>query len=107
LVSRKNATLRDPVIEQQVSLLVKKAILLTYNKNKTMKTLIITNEIYQNWIDAEKQMAIYDGDDHPAVISHGEIGYAIFGDNLEQTRTWIYDNCENPITIEDLKQFEK
>ena len=72
-----------------------------------MKTLIITNEIYQNWIDAEKQMAIYDGDDHPAVISHNEIGKAIFGDNLEQVRTFISDNCENQITIEDLKQFEK
>ena len=71
-----------------------------------MKTLIITNEIYQNWIDAEKQMAIYDGDDHPAVITHNEIGKAIFGDNLEQAIAFIYDNCENPITIEDLKQFE-
>ena len=72
-----------------------------------MKILEITNEIYQNWIDAEKQMAIYDGDDHPAVISHNEIGKAIFGDNLEQARTWIYGNCEKAITIEDLKQFEK
>lgn len=72
-----------------------------------MKTLEITNQIYQNWIDAEKQMAIYDGDDHPAVILHSEIGNAIFGDNLEQARTWIYDNCDKPITIEDLKQFEK
>ncbi len=72
-----------------------------------MKTLEITNEIYQNWIDAEKQMAIYDGDDHAAVITHSEIGYAIFGDNLEQATTWIYDNCEKAITIEDLKQFEK
>ena len=72
-----------------------------------MKTLQITNEIYQNWIDAEKQMAIHDGDDHPAVISHKEIGYAIFGDNLEQARTWICDNCNKAITIEDLKQFEK
>jgi len=72
-----------------------------------MKTLEITNEIYQNWIDSEKRMAIYDGDDHPAVISHSEIGYAIFGDNLEQARTWIYDNCDKAITIEDLKQFEK
>ena len=72
-----------------------------------MKTLQITNEIYQNWIDAEKQMAIYDGDDHPAVISHNEIGKAIFGDNLEQARTWIYNNCENQITIKNLKQFEK
>ena len=72
-----------------------------------MKTLIITKEIYQNWIDAEKQMAIYDGDDHPAVISHSEIGKAIFGDNLEQAIAFIYDNCKNLITIEDLKQFEK
>ena len=72
-----------------------------------MKTLVITNEIYQNWIDAEKQMAIYDGDDHPAVISHKEIGKAIFGDNLEQAIAFIYDNCKNQITIEDLKQFEK
>lgn len=73
-----------------------------------MKTLEITNEIYQNWIDAEKQMAIYDGDDHPAVITHNEIGKAIFGDNLEQATTWIYDNCcDKAITIEDLKQFEK
>ena len=71
-----------------------------------MKTLPITNEIYQNWIDVEKQMAIYDGDDHPAVISHSEIGKAIFGDNLEQARTWIYDNCKKAITIEDTKQFE-
>ena len=72
-----------------------------------MKTLIITKEIYQNWIDAEKQMAVYDGDDHPAVITHNEIGKAIFGDNLEQAIAFIYDNCKNPITIEDLKQFEK
>ena len=72
-----------------------------------MKTLEITKEIYQNWIDAEKQMAIYDGDDHPAVITHKEIGKAIFGDNLEQAIAFIYDNCKNPITIEDLKQFEK
>ena len=74
-----------------------------------MKTLIITNEIYQNWIDAERQMFIYDGDNHPAFTSHNEIGKAIFGDNLEQARTWIcvLYNCEDPITIEDLKQFEK
>ncbi len=75
--------------------------------NENQKLLFITNEIYQNWIDAEKQMAIYDGDDHPAVISHNEIGKAIFGDNLEQAIAFIYDNCENQITIEDLKQFEK
>jgi len=72
-----------------------------------MKTLQITNEIYKNWIDAEKQMAICDGDEHPAVITHDEIGKAIFSDNLEQAIAFIYDNCENPITIEDLKQFEK
>ena len=72
-----------------------------------MKTLQITKEIYQNWIDAEKQMAIYDGDDHPAVISHSEIGHAIFGDNIEQAIAFIYDNCNKAITIEDLKQFEK
>jgi len=72
-----------------------------------MKTLQITNEIYQNWIDAEKQMAIFDGDDHPAVITHNEIGKAIFGDNHEQAIAFICDNCENQITIEDLKQFEK
>jgi len=72
-----------------------------------MKILEITNEIYQNWIDAEKQMAISDGDDHAAVITHSEIGYAIFGDNLEKATTWIYDNSDKPITIEDLKQFEK
>ena len=72
-----------------------------------MKTLQITNEIYQNWIGVEKRMAIYDGDDHPAVITHSEIGKAIFGNNLEQARTWIYNNCENQITIKNLKQFEK
>ena len=72
-----------------------------------MKTLIITNEIYQNWIDAEKQMAIFDGDDHPAVITHDEIGKAIFGNNDEQAIAWICDNCDKAITIEDLKQFEK
>ncbi len=72
-----------------------------------MKTLEITKEIYQKWIDVEKQMAIYDGDDHPAFISHNEIGKAIFRDNLEQARTWIYGNCEKAITIKDLKQFEK
>ena len=75
--------------------------------NENQKLLFITNEIYQNWIDAEKQMAIYDGDDHPAVISHNEIGKAIFGNNFEQARTWIYDNCDKAITIKDLKQFEK
>ena len=76
--------------------------------NENQKLLFITNEIYQNWIDAEKQMAIYDGDDHPAVITHNEIGKAIFGDNLEQTINWIGDNCcDKAITIEDLKQFEK
>jgi hypothetical protein len=72
-----------------------------------MKTLEITNQIYQNWIDVEKRMAIYDGDDHPAVITHSEIGYAIFGDNLEKARTWICVNSEKAITIKDLKQFEK
>ena len=72
-----------------------------------MKTLEITNEIYQNWIDAEKQMAIYDGVDHPAVISHDEIGKAIFGDNHEQAIAFIHNNCDKTITIEDLKQFEK
>ena len=71
-----------------------------------MKTLQITNEIYQNWIDAEKQMAIYDGDDHPAVITHNEIGKAIFGDNLEQAIAFICDNWNKAITTEDLKQFE-
>ena len=75
--------------------------------NENQKLLFITNEIYQNWIDAEKRMAIYDGDDHPAFISHNEIGKAIFGDNLEKAITWICDNCEKAITIEDLKQFEK
>ena len=75
--------------------------------NENQKLLFITNEIYQNWIDAEKQMAIYDGDDHPAVISHNEIGKAIFGDNDEQAIAFIYDNCDKAITIEDLKQFEK
>ena len=74
--------------------------------NENQKLLFITNEIYQNWIDAEKQMAIYDGDDHPAVISHNEIGKAIFGDNLEQAIAFIYDNCDKAITIENLKQFE-
>jgi len=75
--------------------------------HQNQKLLLVTNVIYQNWIDAEKQMAIYDGDDHPAVISHNEIGKAIFGDNFEQARTWIYNNSIKPITIEDLKQFEK
>ena len=75
--------------------------------NENQKLLFITNEIYQNWIDAEKQMALYDGDDHPAVITHSEIGYAIFGNNLEKVRTWICDNSDKTITIEDLKQFEK
>ena len=78
----------------------------TYQDPHHQKLLLITNEIFQNWIDAERQMAIYDGDDHPAVISHNEIGKAIFGDNFEQARTWIYNSIK-PITIEDLKQFEK
>jgi len=68
------------------------------------KTLIITNQIIQNWIYIEKQMAIYDGDDHPAVISHNHIGKAIFGDNLSKAKTFIYENAEKSISQKDLQK---
>jgi hypothetical protein len=67
------------------------------------KTLIITNQIIQDWIDVEKAMAIYDGDDHPAVISHNHIGKAIFGDNLGKAKTFIYENAEKSISQKDLQ----
>ncbi len=69
------------------------------------KTLIITNQIIQDWIDVEKAMATYDGDDHPAVISHNHIGKAIFGDNLSKAKTFIYENAEKSISQEDLQNF--
>jgi hypothetical protein len=67
------------------------------------KQLIITNQIIQDWIDIEKQMAIYDGDDHPAVISHNHIGKVIFGDNLSKAKAFIYENSEKQISQEDLQ----
>ena len=67
------------------------------------KQLIITNQIIQNWIYVEKAMAIYDGDDHPAVISHNHIGKVIFGDNLSKAKAFIYENSEKQISQEDLQ----
>lgn len=70
-----------------------------------MTTLKITNEIHQNWIDAELAMANFDGDDHPAFICHNEIGKTIYGDNLEKVRQKICD-CRI-FKISDLKEFEQ
>ena len=70
-----------------------------------MKTLQITNEIIQNWIDAEKQMVNFDGDDHPAFIVHNEVGKAIFGDNIKKARNYISDKSNEDLTVKDLEQF--
>lgn len=66
----------------------------------------ITNEIHQNWIDAEGQMANFYGDDHPAVYSHNLIGQTIYGEKLEEVRSFIADNCGDEITIEQLQHFQ-
>jgi hypothetical protein len=70
------------------------------------KKLIITNQIIQDWIDIEKQMAIFDGNDHPAVISHNHIGKVIYGENIEKIRTFIYENAEKEIDKKDLEHLE-
>ena len=70
------------------------------------KQLEITLEIHQAWIDAEKQMANFYGDDHPAVISHNYIGIAIYGENLSAVRDHIYLNSNKKITIDQLKSLE-
>jgi hypothetical protein len=70
------------------------------------KKLIITNQIIQDWIDIEKQMAIFDGDKHPAVISHNHIGKVIYGENIEIIRTFIYENAEKEIDKKDLEHLE-
>jgi hypothetical protein len=67
------------------------------------KQLEITPEIHQAWIDVEKQMANFDGDDHAAVISHNYIGEAIYGKNLSAAKNYIYLNSNKEITIDDLK----
>jgi predicted lipoprotein len=56
------------------------------------KQLTITPKIHQAWIDAEKQMANFDGDDHAAVISHNYIGTAIYGKNLKAAKDHIRFN---------------
>jgi hypothetical protein len=64
------------------------------------KTLEITNEIHQAWIDAEKQMTNFDGDDHAAVVCHNYIGKALYGEDLEGVKAIIYDNSNEDITAE-------
>lgn len=70
------------------------------------KQLEITLEIHQAWIDAEIQMANFDGDDHPAVISHNYIGTAIYGENLEAAKNHIRLNSDKEIITDDLKSLE-
>ena len=70
------------------------------------KTLEITNEIHQAWIDAEKEMTYFDydalrkGDDHAAVVCHNYIGKALYGEDLQNVQTIIYDNSDEDITAE-------
>lgn len=73
-----------------------------------MKTLQITNEIYQNWIDTQVKLFTDWTFSLPFVLSHNKIGKAIFGDNLEQAKNWIHKYRYSPdkITMETLKQFE-
>jgi hypothetical protein len=70
------------------------------------KQLEITPEIHQAWIDSERQMANFDGDDHAAVISHNYIATAIYGENLSAVRDHIYLNSNKEITIDQLKSLE-
>jgi len=70
------------------------------------KQLEITPEIHQAWIDVEKQMANFDGDDHAAVISHNYIGNAIYGENLDKVKTFIYENSNFDIEIKDLDHLD-
>jgi len=70
------------------------------------KQLEITPDIREAWIDAEKQMANFDGDDHPAVVLHNYIGNAIYGKNLDQVKTFIYENSNADIEIKDLDHLE-
>lgn len=65
------------------------------------RVLRITPEIHQNWIDAENAMASHDGDDHPAVLCHREVGNAIYGNNLSKACNAIYEE-----RFEDLKALE-
>jgi hypothetical protein len=70
------------------------------------KQLEITPEIHQAWIDSERQMANFDGDEHAAVTSHNYIGNAIYGKNLDQVKTFIYENSNFDIEIKDLDHLE-
>lgn len=70
------------------------------------KQLEITPEIHQAWIDSERQMANFDGDDHAAVTSHNHIGNAIYGENLDRAKTFICENSLGKIEIQDLDHLE-
>jgi len=70
------------------------------------KQLEITPEIHQAWIDSERQMANFDGDDHAAVTSHNYIGKTIYANNLDAAKNYIYLNLNKEITIDHLKSLE-
>jgi len=81
------------------------------------KQLEITPEIHQAWIDVEKQIANFYVDNHAAVTSrnhignaiviyHNHIGNAIYGENLDQVKTFIYENSNADIEIKDLDHLE-
>jgi len=70
------------------------------------KQLEITPDIREAWIDAEKQMANFDGDDHAAVTSHNYIGEAIYGKNLSAAKDYIYLNSNKKIDVDHLKSLE-
>lgn len=71
------------------------------------KTLIITKEIHELWLDAEKEAAFW-GIDGLSYWVHNELGKAIYGDNLPKVKDSILESFESKklITIESLKQFE-
>ena len=71
-----------------------------------MKTLKITNEMLQQWIDAEKDMANFSGSDHPAYDCHSLIGGMIYGKNIDDARDYIFKNSKKEISINNLKHFE-
>lgn len=74
----------------------------------TEKTIKITPELHEAWVDAEKQMANFDGSDHPAFFVHNEFGKIIYGANLEKARNYIYDasNEDTAVLLESLKKLE-
>lgn len=68
-----------------------------------MKTLKITKEIHQRWLDCVGFIA--DEGENFLIVFHKEIGKAIYGDNLQKALDFIHEK-EFRATLKDLEQFE-